>query len=321
MRSLNLDQMRALIQVIELGSFSAAARRLHLSQPAVSLQIRELEERCGVCLVERIGKHMRPTAAGSELIAYAQRIEREADRALAAMKRHTNTHAGRVHLGSGPSAAAYLLPPVLEALRERYPDIELVVTTGTTNDIAERIVSNTLDLGFTALPVDGHELDVTPVRTDEMVAILPATEPDIPAAITPAYVDRRTLILEYQRVPHPRLCRAWLKAAGFEVRTAMEFDHVESIKSAVAAGLGMSILPSPAVIRGPLANSIVVRPLDPPLIRTLGLIQHRNKPDNPALCAVREEILTTLANIPVSASPSLLRGADADADAGMSLVD
>jgi DNA-binding transcriptional LysR family regulator len=299
MRSLNLDQLRTLMQVVELGSFSAAARRLNLSQPAVSLQIRELEERCRISLVERGGKRMLPTAAGGELIVYARRMEAEADRALAAMARHRNDHVGRVHLGAGPSAAAYLLPPVLERLRERYPGIELVVTTGTTNDIAEQIVSNTMDLGFTALPVEGEELDATPVRTDEMVAILPATEPDIPPAVTPAYVDRRTLILEYQRVPHPRLCRAWLRAGGFEVRPAMEFDHVESIKNAVAAGLGMSLLPSPAVTRGPLANSIVVRPLDPPLIRTLGLVQRRNKPDSPALCAVRDEILT-LANIPSS---------------------
>jgi DNA-binding transcriptional LysR family regulator len=302
MRSLNIDQLRALMQVIELGSFSAAARRLHLSQPAVSLQIRELEERCGVCLVERSGKRMLATAAGRELIAYAQRIEAEADRALAAMKRHRNEHAGRVHLGSGPTTATYLLPPVLEILRERYPDIELVVTTGTTNDIAERIMANSMDLGLTALPVDNEELEATAVRTDEMVAILPATEPDIPPTITPAYVDRRSLILEHQPVPHPSLSRAWLKAAGFEVRPALELDSVEGMKSAVAAGLGMTLLPSPAVAHTPLANSIVVRPIDPPIIRTLGLVWRRNKPDNPALCAVRQEILTTLANIPASTS-------------------
>jgi DNA-binding transcriptional LysR family regulator len=304
MRSLNPDQLRALMQVVELGSFSAAARRLHLSQPAVSLQIRELEERCGVCLVERIGKRISATAAGKDLIVYAVRIEAETNRALAAMARYRKERIGRVHLGSGPSAAAYLLPPVLERLRERCPDVELVVTTGTTCQIAEQIMANTMDLGFTALPVEGEELDATPVRTDEMVAIVPATELDIPPAITPAYVGERTLILEYQRVAHPRLCRAWLRAGGVEPRPVLEFDHVETIKNAVAAGLGMSLLPSPAVTNVPLANSIVVRPLDPPLIRTLGLVQHRNKPDNPALSAVREEILSTLANIPPAAGPS-----------------
>jgi DNA-binding transcriptional LysR family regulator len=295
MRSLNLDQLRTLTQVVSLGSFSAAARRLNLTQPAVSLQIRELEARCGVRLIERTGKLMAPTAAGRELIGHAERIAAEADRALAAMRRHKGGHVGRVHLGTGPTALAYLLPPVLQKLRERYPDIELTVTTGTTNDIAEQLLANCLDLGFTALPVEGDGLTATPVRTDEMVAILPGTEADIPLTITPSDVERRALILEYQRIPHTQLSRAWLRAAGIEVRPALEFSSIDAIKDAVSAGLGMALVPSPAVSHGPPVNGIVVRPLDPPLNRTLGLVQRRNKPDDPALRAVRDEILT-LAN-------------------------
>ena len=194
--------------------------------------------------------------------------------------------------GAGPTALAYLLPPVLQRLREHYRNIDLVMTTGTTNDIADRILSNTLDLGFTALPAKRKELLEIPVRTDPMVAILPATDLDVPPVITPTDVDRRTLILEYQRIPHTQLARAWLCAAGIEVRPAMEFDHIDDIKHAVAAGLGMALVPEPAVALGPPINSILVRPLNPPLIRTLGLIQRRNKPDDPALGAVRDEIMT-----------------------------
>ena len=112
MRSLSLDQLRAFMEVVKLGSFSAAARRLNLTQPAISLQIRELESRCGVSLVERVGKRAFPTAAGRDLLAYAQRIRAEAEGALAAMRRHQSGCAGRVHLGSGPTALTYLLPPV-----------------------------------------------------------------------------------------------------------------------------------------------------------------------------------------------------------------
>jgi len=293
MRSLNLDQLRALLTVTETGSFSAAARLLNLSQPAVSLQIRELESRCGVRLVERDGRGVRATAAGRDLSAHAKRLCAEADAALTAMRRYKGGCVGRVHLGAGPTALTYLLPPVLQRLREHYPDIDLVVTTGTTDDISDRILSNTLDLGFTALPAKREELLEIPVRTDPMVAILPATDLDVPPAITPADVDRRTLILEYQRIPHTQLARAWLRAAGVEVRPAMEFDHIDDIKHAVAAGLGMALVPEPAVALGPPINSILVRPLDPPLIRTLGLILRRNKPDDPALRAVRDEIMTT----------------------------
>jgi DNA-binding transcriptional LysR family regulator len=295
-RGLNLDQLRTLMTVVELGSFSAAARRLNLSQPAVSLQIRELECRCGVRLVERTGKSVRATAAGTVLIAHAGRIEAEAARALAAMRRHRGGCDGRVRLGTGPTALTYLLPPVLQRLRERYPDIDLVVTTGTTNDIAEQISADTLDLGLTALPTGRCGFLETPVRQDEMVGILPATATDVPLALTPSDVASRTLILEYQPVPHTQLSRAWLRAGGIDARPVLEFDNIEAIKEAVCAGLGMAIVPSPAVTHGPPVNSIIVRPLDPPLIRTLGLVQRRNRSDDPALRAVRDEILT-LANI------------------------
>ena len=125
-----------------------------------------------------------------------------------------------------------------------------------------------------------------------MVAILPGTDPDIPETVTPADVAKRTLILEYQRVPHRQLSRAWLHAAGVDVRPAMEFDGIEAIKSAVSAGLGMSIVPGPSMSEGPPMNSVVVRPLEPPLMRALGLVARRGRAEPPALKIVREAIMT-----------------------------
>lgn len=292
MRNLNLDQLRSLIEVVELGSFTEAAKRLHLTQPAISQQIRELENRCGVQLVERMGKRAFATPAGRELILHGRRIMADAEQALAAVHQHREGAAGRVHLGTGPTALVYLLPAVLRKFRDKHPNIEIVVTTGTTHSISEALLSNQLDLGFTALPVESDELDAVPVRTDPMVAILPGTEPNIPAKVTPADVAGRTLILEYQRVAHRQLSRAWLQAGGVEVRPAMEFDGIEAIKSAVSAGLGMAIVPGPAVTEGPPMNSIVVRPLDPPLVRTLGLVERRGRAEPPALRIVREAIMT-----------------------------
>src|SRR6185437_1119466 len=110
-------------------------------------------------------------------------------------------------------------------------------------------------VGFTALPVESKELDVVPVRTDPMVAIMPATDHAIPEKLSPADVASRPLILEYQRVPHQQLSRAWLQAGGVAIRPIMEFDSIEAIKSAVSAGLGMAIVPGPAMTRAPPLNS------------------------------------------------------------------
>jgi DNA-binding transcriptional LysR family regulator len=303
MRSLNLDQLRTLAAVVKFGSFSAAARHLNLTQPAVSLQIRELEERVGLRLVDRVGKQVRATAPGRDLIAYGERIMAEADRALSAMRGYREGQAGRVHLGTGPTALAYILPPILQKLREDHPEVELVVTTGTTQTITEQMLENVIDLGFTALPVDQEKFDVIPVRDDDMVAIFSAAAEDIPPVVTPASLAGRPLILEYHHVNQNRLSRGWLQAGGVAVRPALQFDGIEAIKYAVAAGLGVAIVPSPALTGGPPLNSIVARPLDPPLTRTLGLIQRHDKYDDPALRIVREVILTA-ADAAVGAAPA-----------------
>jgi DNA-binding transcriptional LysR family regulator len=173
MRSLNLDQLRALVEVVEQGSFSAAARRLNLTQPAVSLQIRELEGRIGLPLVERMGKRAYPTAAGGELIEHARRIAAETERALAAMRRHKDGWLGRVRIGTGDVMLSCLLPPVLRALRTTHPNIELVIFTGTTTDMVQRISSNDIDLGLVTLPVNERVVQTIPLRTETFVAILP----------------------------------------------------------------------------------------------------------------------------------------------------
>jgi DNA-binding transcriptional LysR family regulator len=292
MRSLNLDHLRALVTVIELGSFSAAARRLNLTQPAISAQIRELEQRLGVSLIERVGKTARVTAAGLEMLPHADALLTGADRALAAMRGYQAGHAGRVHVATGPTALRYLLPPVVLRLRETHPDIELVLTTGTTQEIAERLLANTADLGFTSLPVDDGKFSVARVRTDEMVAIFPATEAGIPDVVSPQEVAKRRLILEYQRGTKPTPSRTWLQAAGIDAKPALQFNTITDIKDAVSAGLGMAIVPAPAITHAPPTNSFVARPLDPPLKRTLGLIRRRDKPEDPVLQAVRDAIMT-----------------------------
>ena len=297
MRNLNLDQLRSLIEVVERGSFTEAAKRLHLTQPAVSQHVRELELRCGLPLLERIGKRAMATPAGRELAMHGRRLIVDAEHALLAVRQHLEGTTGRVHIGAGPTALNYLLPPALRQLRDDHPGITIVVTSGTTHSISEGLLSNVIDLGFTALPVEAEGLDVVPVRRDAMVAILPATDDPVPDQFTPADVADRTLILEYQRVPHRQLSRAWLEAGGAPVRPALEFDTIEAIKSAVSAGLGMAIVPAPAMTLAPAMNNVIVRPLNPPLLRTLGLVERHGRVETPALRLVRKAILELRTNL------------------------
>ena len=294
MRNLNLDQLRALLDVVECGSFSAAARRLHLSQPAVSLQIRELERRFGVRLIERFGKQAHATVPGRELLDVAQRIFRECNLADEAMRRFRDGWIGRVHVGTTLTAMIYRLPPILRKLRRNHPGIDLIVSNMPTPESVEKIVQNTIDMALVTLPVETQQLRITPLCQEMMVAIFPVGTRDIPKEVTPDYVARQPLLLLTEQTSSAAhvLVTGWLTGQT----PSMPLGTVEALKSAVASDLGMAILPEVAV-SGRMPD-IVVRPLRPPLSRTLALIEHRNKPNEPALETVRNALLALQSDVP-----------------------
>jgi len=305
MRSLNPDRLRALTEVAAHGSFTIAAKRLNLAQPTVSLQVRELETQLGVRLIERLGKRAFPTAAGRELIEHARRIAQETERLLAAMRRHRDGWLGQVRIGSSTTALIYHLPPVLARLRKEHPNIELVVTTGTTTGVVERLLRNEIDLGIVSLPVNERLLEVVPLKSEPMVAIFSDRTQGLPPRVSPQYLLQHTLILEYTRAHVRTLIMGWLAGDGAEVRPAMELDNLEAVRRMVAAGLGASIVPE-AVISEPHAGAdIAVRPLEPALTRTLALVQRRDKPADAALMHVREALMSLSAP---DARPAPARG-------------
>lgn len=290
MRSLNLDQLRTLLTVVEFGSFSAAARQLNLSQPAVSLQVRELEGRLGLGLVERLGKKAYATAAGRDLLEHARRLVCEEETTLATMRRHREGLIGRVRMGTNGHYLIHCLPPVLRRLRAEFPMIELIVTTGTARDVTDQMLRNEIDIGLVTLPVDERLFAVTPMRTDPILAVLPASYADRPARVSPAYAGRHPLILEDQRSTVASLIGRWLEGGGIALRPAMQLDTIEAIRIVVAAGLGISFIDDlPGLFVA--ADDIVLRPLDPPLERSIGVVVRRDKPDEPALAMVREALL------------------------------
>src|SRR5437588_574393 len=139
MRGLNLDHLRTFAAVVDQKSFSAAASRLGVTQPAVSQRVRQLEQRYGVKLIERVGRRAAPTAAGTELLSHARNIETALAAANDAMAPHARGAAGRVRLGTGATACIYLLPVALRDLRRRFPALEIVVSTGNTPDMLRAV--------------------------------------------------------------------------------------------------------------------------------------------------------------------------------------
>ena len=194
-KSLNLDQLRSFALVIETGSFSATADRLGVSQPAVSLQIRQLERRLSVRLVERVGKRAQATPAGMELLRHAQGIETAVENAIDALADHASGVAGRVRLGTGATACLHFLPAVLRGLRERFPELGVVVSTGNTEDQARKVQENRLDLALVttsdgAGPGAAERFTVTPLLVEELVVVARGRGPRPPGRPAPASLPR-----------------------------------------------------------------------------------------------------------------------------------
>ena len=218
MRGLNLDQLRALLEVVEQGSFSAAARRLNLTQPAVSLQIRELERRFGVRLIERLGKQAHATLPGRELVDATRRIFRECDDADAAMRRFREGWVGRVHVGTTLTAMIYRLPPILRRVRLDNPGIDLVVTNTPTQFTVDNIIKNRIDIGLVNLPVENRQLKITPLCSEGLVAIFAAGTRGLPEEITPDYVAQQNLLIEAATSAAYPLVLGWLSGDSSPAR-------------------------------------------------------------------------------------------------------
>lgn len=292
MRGLNLDHLRTFALVVELGSFSAAAERGGVTQPAVSLQIRQLERRFGLKLVERIGRRAGPTAAGLELLTHIRVIDAALAQAEQAMTAHASQVSGRIRLGTGATACTYLLPPVLAELRRRFPALDVVASTGNTADMLRALENNTLDMGLVTLPAPGRMFQVTPVMEDEFVAIFPANDPGgIPAVVTPQTLALRPLVLFEPGARTRRLVDDWFEAAGVAAKPVMELGSTEAMKEIVAAGLGCAVLPKLAVTGAGQRDALVVRSLTPRLSRDLAIVLRRDKPLSHGLRHLQEALL------------------------------
>ena len=284
---IRLSHLRTFREVARRGSFSRAGEALRLSQPAVSLHVRQLEEAFGARLLERVGKRAFPTAAGETVLAHGERAFAEIEAARSALAQHGDAIAGRVRLGTGATASIYLLPALFRRLRLRHPALELTVTTGNTSDITQAVAGNALDIAVVTLPVRGRELAVTPFYEDKLVVIAPP-EPRWKRThtIAPAELARHPLVLFERGAAIRGVMDAWFARGSAAPKDVMELGNAEASKKLVGAGLGLSIISTVAVKQERASGELVVLRPVPPLARTLGIVRRRDKPVTPALAAV-----------------------------------
>ena len=265
MRELNLDRLRTLVTIADLGSFAEAARTLHLAPPTVSLHIADLEALIGAPLLVRKRGEVRPSGAGEVLVERARRLLADADEAMDLVRRQVQGLEGRVRLGASTGAIAHLLPQALEVL---------VLTS---QETVSRLALGALDVGLVALPMASvRGVTVMPWRRDPVMAFVPSTW-TAPRRVTPQWLAGQPLILNDDGTSLSRLTSDWLALAGEQPKARIQLNYNDAIKSLVAAGYGATLLPHEASTATPLDPRIRMLPVQPRLWRPLG-IAHRAGP-------------------------------------------
>lgn len=274
MRPLKLEQLRAFVEVAKHGGFTGAARIMNLTQPAITRQINELEQRFQIALFERLGNRVHLTSAGQKLLEYARPMLEQDARARAAMRDFIDDHRQRVRIGTSMTMLMYALPPLLRQVKADHPHLEIRVKTGLTIDTLRLLKEKELDLKFCALPVTELTLDAEPLLVDDLVAVLPADGGQIPETVTPDFIIRSPLIMGNKQSALRRSVTEWLARAGEVPPPVMELDNVEAIKRVVAAGFGSSLVPSLSFTGDQaVQRNIAVRPICPRSTRAIGLVR------------------------------------------------
>jgi DNA-binding transcriptional LysR family regulator len=242
MKNVTLRQLKIFEAVARHLSFSRAAEELHLTQPAVSMQVQALEDQAGLPLTEQAGKKIRLTAAGAEVARQAQRIAeqlREAGEALAALK---GVEAGRLKIGV-VSTAKYFAPSLLAEFRRRHPGVELHLTVNNRSIIVRHLAENSIDLAIMGTPPTEFDT-VAKIFADHPLVFIAA--PNHPLAgkrrIDPQRLAEETLLIREPGSGTRTALERYLEEHHVVGGTTMELGSNETIKQAVMAGLGISFL-------------------------------------------------------------------------------
>ena len=242
---MELRQLRAFAAIAEMGTFTAAALRVHVTQAAISMQIQQLEKEVGVRLFVRAPRRVVLTEAGEALLVRARNILREHDAALALMKEMTGAEYGRLRIGSASArVSTEQLPPILKELHARHTRAEVSLASGTSAALVQQILEGDLDVAFVSLPVEARGIRTELLVRDELVAIAsPRHTLAKQRVITAQALAKEKLILGERGGNTRRLIDQFFAKAGVHPTITMELSRLAGIKRMVEEEMGVGIVP------------------------------------------------------------------------------
>ena len=275
---MDFDQLHTFLEIVRLKSFSKAAQTCYRTQPAISAQVRQLEQELRTELFERFGSRISLTTAGRIFAGYAEQmldLRRRAQDAIAELE--TNPR-GELVIAANEATCIYILPKVFSEYCAQFPGVQLQVVRSYGSHVMEAVLENSADFGLTQLPVDEKRLQMVNIYHDEIRLIVPAGHPlESHKSVTARDLVDFPLLLPKQGKTRNRL-NEWLEPVEDDVRIAMELDSTEMMKRFVAAGLGVSFVAASNCREEIAAGTLNALPMAPePLVRRLGLIYRKDK--------------------------------------------
>lgn len=276
---MNLHQLRVFYEVARAKSFSAAAEKLTLTQPAVTWQVKNLEDYYELKFFERVGKKTWLTEEGKVLYTFAEQIlnlSRQAEEALADLR---GLSRGTLRIDSVFTFGDYYLPTLLEAFHKKYPQIAIQIHTGNTSQIIENTLLHKNDMAFVAYDPENDKLVVQEFISDLLVGIVsPGHKFARRKSISMKDLDGQALILRERGSSPRRILDEILKKMGVSPMIIMESASTSAIKKMVESGIGMAILSRQAVEKEVLAKSLKELPFtDAEIAYRFYLIYHKDK--------------------------------------------
>ncbi len=245
---MEVRDLQVFISVAKHLNYTRAGEEVHLSQPSVSVRIKQLESQLGVKLFEQLGKKVALTEAGQLLVPYANRVIRAVEDARLAIEELQGLDRGSLRIGASTTPGMYIIPRTIARFKKFHPQIEVHLGIRDTREIEDGVIRNEFDFGFVGGHLAGDEVDVLPWLTDELVLIVPPRH----RLASKKIVKRDDLVNEkFIGRESGSATRATvadrLKEWEIQLETVMEMENPESVKKAVQSGLGIAFISKFAV--------------------------------------------------------------------------
>jgi DNA-binding transcriptional LysR family regulator len=275
---MDYDQLASFLEVAKLQSFSRAAEKIYRTQPAISAQVRLLEQECGEKLFDRSGKKVMLTPAGEILRRYAEKILGLQKEALQAIAELNQTPRGKLYIGANEATCLYVLPKTFAHFKQLYPLVQISIYRNFSHKIVQKVQEGAVDLGIVTLPQSAPNMEIIPVFKDEVQAVVPKNHPLAKnRTVSVAELAHFPMILPktgHTRVVIDRL----LREQRDKLQISMELASVETQKKFVGAGLGISLISRSYAQAEVAAGVLRLIPLaGQKLYRELGLIYRRDR--------------------------------------------